>query len=139
MSIDWQTALSVAAPIVGSIGGIVGLIGGSLGIYYATTANRVLIRRFNREEDAKDVEARVDELLRRAHESAYASQSGSSMRVVTLELTGELDNRAAWKLHKDGRAEMPQGGHCQFFVDKLPKAIRRDLELRAHSSPKDDC
>lgn len=128
MSMDWQTLREIVAPTVGLFGGIVGLIGGGLGIYYASTANRILLKRFRREEDAKEVETRADDLLRRVHES---SGSSSTMQRVTLELTDELDKKAAWKMYKDGSAEMPQGNHCTFFVDKFPNALRRDMEMRA--------
>ncbi len=135
VSVDWQLVREIVAPIVGLIGGLVGLIGGGLGIYYASTANRMLLKRFRREEDAKEVEARMGDLLRRAHES---SGSGATMQRVTIELTDELDKKAAWKLYTDGAAEIPQGNRCDFFIDKFPKALRRDLESRARSSHADD-
>lgn len=92
MSMDWQTLREIVAPTVGLFGGFVGLIGGGLGIYYASTANRILVKRFRCEEDAKEVEMRADDLLRRVHES---SGSGSTMQRVTLALTDELDKKAA--------------------------------------------
>lgn len=135
VSMDWQTLREIVAPIVGSFGGFVGLIGGGLGIYYASTANRILLKRFRREEEAKEVETRADDLLRRVHES---SGSGSTMQRVTLELTDELDKKAAWKLYKDGTAEVPRGNHYTFFVDNFPKALRRDMEMRSRRECSDD-
>jgi len=135
MGIDWQTLGEIVVPAVGLIGGFVGLIGRGLGIYYASTANRILLKRFRREEDAKEVATRADDLLRRVHE---ASGSGSTMQRVILELTDEIDKKAAWKLYKDGTAEMPQSNSCSFFIDKFPKALRRDLEMRTRSAAHTD-
>lgn len=41
-------------------------------------------------------------------------------------------------MYKDGTAEMPQGNHCTFFVDKFPKTLRREMETRGHRECSDD-
>ena len=132
MGIDSQTMREIVAPIVGMVGGIVGLFGGGLGIYYASTANRILLQRFRREEETKEIESRADDLLRRAYEAASAA-GGSVMQMVPFELTDELSKKAAWKLCKEGHARM-QGNKVTIDVDLLPKMIARDMARRAHGS-----
>jgi len=93
---DWQSIREVLV----LIGAVVGLIGGSLGIYYHSTSNRILLKRFRREEDAKEVDARADEFMRIAHEVA-ASAGGSVMKMIPFELNDDPD--------KKGRLETLQG------------------------------
>lgn len=135
MGFDWQAVREIVAPSVGLVGGVVGLFGGGLGIYYASTANRILLLRFRREEEAKEIDSRADDLMRRAHEAASAGVS--VMQMVSLDLLNELDKKAAWKLCKEGHARM-QGNKVTINVDLLPKMIARDMTRRAHSSDTSD-
>lgn len=135
MGTDWQAVREIVAPIVGMVGGVVGLFGGGLGIYYASTANRILLQRFRREEEAKEIESRADDLMRRAYEAA--STGGSVMQMVPFELIDELDKKAAWKLCKKGHARM-QGNKVTIDVDLLPKMIAQHMARRAHSSHTSD-
>lgn len=116
MVIDWEPVREIVAPIVGVVGG--------LGIYYAGTAHRDLLQRVRREDHAKEIEARADDLMRRAHEAA--STGHSVMQMVTIKLIDELDKQAAWKLCVEGRARM-QGDTISIDVDLLPKPIAKDM------------
>jgi hypothetical protein len=126
---DWQMVREVVAPIVAVVGGLVGLIGGSLSIYYNSTSTRILLKRFRREEEAKLVDARADDFMRRAHEAAV-SKGGSMMQFVPLELVDDFDRKAAWKLCKDGHGTM-KGQHIWVSVDLMPPMISRDMARRA--------
>jgi hypothetical protein len=129
---DWQIIREVVVPIVAVVGGLVGLIGGSLSIYYSSTSNRILLNRFRREEEAKAVEARADDLMRHAHETS--GSSGSMMSVIPLELTDEIDKKAAWKLCKEGHGSM-HDNKVTLFIDRLPKVIAEDMARRAARAP----
>jgi hypothetical protein len=126
---DLQALKEVVAPIIPIVGGLVGLIGGGLSIYYNSTSNRILRKRFRREEEAKEVDARADELKRTAHETAM-SEGGSTMRMVPLYLKDEIDRKAAWKLCKEDGARL-QGNTVIVDVDLLPPMIARDMARRA--------
>jgi len=130
MSADLQLLRDTIAPAVALVGGLVGLFGGGLGIYYASTANRILLKRFAREEEAREVETRADDLLRRAHEQVDSSGSGSVLQMVPLELTDELDRKAAWKLSKAGLANL-HGGRYVISVDRRPAALQNAMAARA--------
>lgn len=126
---DLQALREIVSPIIAMVGGLVGLIGGGLSIYYNSTSNRILRRRFRREEEAKEVDARVDELKRTAHETTI-SEGGSTMRMVPLYLKDEIDRKAAWKLCKEGDARI-HGNTVIIDVDLLPPMIARDMARRA--------
>ena len=126
---DLQALKEVVAPIIPIVGGLVGLIGGGLSIYYNSTSNRILRKRFRREEEAKEVDARADVLKRTAHETAM-SAAGSTMRMVPLYLKDEIGRKAAWKLCKEDGARL-QGNTVIVDVDLLPPMIARDMARRA--------
>ena len=126
---DLQALREVVAPIIAIVGGLVGLIGGGLSVYYNSTSNRILRKRFRREEEAKEVDARADVLKRTAHETAM-SAAGSTMRMVPLYLKDEIGRKAAWKLCKEGGARL-QGNTVIVDVDLLPPMIARDMARRA--------
>jgi hypothetical protein len=126
---DLQTLREVVAPIIAIVGGLVGLIAGGLSIYYNSTSNRILRKRFRREQEAKEVDARADELKRTAYETAM-SESGSTMRMVPLYLKDEIGRKAAWKLCKEGDARI-QGSTVIVDVDLLPPMFARDMARRA--------
>jgi len=128
--VDWQTTRELIAPTIGLLGGLVGLFGGGLGIYYASTANRVLLQRFRREEETRQVDARADELLRHAYEQVASSAVGPAIKLVPLELTCDLDRKAAWKLQKDGVASL-HNGRYMISMDATPAALQRAMRSRA--------
>jgi hypothetical protein len=122
---DWQ-AIREALVLIGAV---VGLVGGSLGIYYHSTSNRILLKRFRREEEAKEIDARADEFLRLAHEIAVR-EGGSTMRMIPFELNSEIERKVAWKLCKDGKGRMADN-ILIINVDLLPPMIARDMARRA--------
>lgn len=127
---DW---IRDAAPWVGLLGGLVGLFAGVLSMYYGSTANRILLKRFAREEDEHAVAARRDHLLRMATEFAQESKSPVVHQIVRVKLGDELDRRAAWSLVKDDLA-MVEGNECVIPRSKLPRGfIPRRGEMGAHN------
>lgn len=109
-------------PWIGLLGGLVGLFGGGLSIYYGSTANRVLLKRFAREEDEHAVAARRDHLLRMATEYVQNSTSPVTQQVIRVKLGGELDRRAAWALVKDDVPSIA-GNECLIPRSKLPRGF----------------
>jgi len=122
---------TMIASIVGAVGGLVGLVFGALGIWYARAGHvraaaehDIVLRRFQREEAAREVADRKDALLRKAHEAAQAAGSSSTMSETTFKLESELDRQAALELVREGLATV-NGDQCSIPINKLPDELRR--------------
>lgn len=126
---DWQSFRDYVAPTLALVGGIVGLLGGGLGIYYASTANAVLLRRARRDEAECELEQAKDELWRRAYERAQEMQSASTLVEVGVELQTTAERRAAWALAKEGRASVRRNA-CFIAINKMPAIFRHAMEFR---------
>lgn len=114
---------------LGPVGGIAGIISLVLTLYYRRTAHRILLARYEREEQARDVDACVDDLRRRADVIANNSGSPVTMLRVSVDLTSELDFKAAYKLARTGEASL-EGSRLHFVINRVPKAIQQDMERR---------
>jgi len=119
--------------VIGAVGGVVGMVFGALGIWFSAAAHRrnaeahnVLLKRFRREEDEKEVARRKGELLRAANELAYGMQSASTLVQIPIPLESEIDRKAAWELSKEGLANF-KGDQCIISIDKMPPELKRGL------------